>query len=195
MIAGQFSSESAGSRQDKRVGNRLPQYAAGGGGSRLFSIPSGGALEKMSGYDMKTTRNKAWLSVLGTIVLGCLGCGGSKLPELGTVRGKVTMDGSPLAGAMVQFHSESGGRPGTGTTDKDGVYELIYLDRVKGAMVGPNRVEITTVFPEGEPTPGKGETIPAKYSGTSSTLKAVVKPGTNTFDFALESGGAKSSRK
>ena len=143
---------------------------------------------------MKTTNYQAWLCVLGAIALAGFGCGRSDLPELGTVTGRVTMDGKPLPNALVQFHSESGGRPGTGITDSDGVYTLTFIDDVKGAIVGPNNVEITTVWPDGEPGPGQREMIQEKYN-SATTLKQTVKAGSNTFDFPLESGGGAATRK
>ncbi len=96
------------------------------------------------------------------------------------------MDGKPLAGVAVQFYSESGGRPGTGITDEDGEYELTYVGNVEGAQVGPCRVEITTIWPDGEPGPGERETIPPKYN-SATVLKETVEGGSNTCDFALES--------
>jgi hypothetical protein len=114
------------------------------------------------------------------------GCGRSDLPELGYVTGTVKLDGKPLPNVMVQFHSDAGGRPGTGMTDSEGNYELVYTTGAKGTKVGPSRVELTTVWPEGEPPPGQKEQIPAKYN-SASMLKEDVKPGRNTFDFDLTS--------
>ena len=127
-------------------------------------------------------------NVVVAIALGltAIGCGRSDLPELGLVSGTVTLDGKAFPNAMVQFHSEAGGRPGTGTTDSEGHYELVYTTGAKGAKVGPNRVEITTMWPDGEPPPGEKERIPAEYN-SASTLKKDVKPGRNTFDFELKS--------
>lgn len=91
-----------------------------------------------------------------------------------------------MENAMVQFHSEKGGRPGSGVTDKDGKYKLQYNSEYVGTKVGANRVEITTMWPDGEPPPGKKDMIRPKYN-SKSELKADVKPGKNTFDFDLES--------
>ena len=118
----------------------------------------------------------------------CNGCGRSDMPELGEVQGTVTMDSKPLENAQVSFHTEKekGGRPGTGITDKEGKYKLGFVASESGAIVGPNRVEITTFWPDGEPGEGQRETIPEKYN-SKSTLKREVKSGSNTFDFELES--------
>lgn len=130
---------------------------------------------------------------LASIVLVSGGCGRSDLPELGTVEGTVKMDGQPLAGRQVQFLPQAGGRPGTGVTDEQGHYELVYTAGVEGTNVGPNRVEITTIWPEGEPKPGERETIPPRYN-TTTELTREVKPGHNTFDFELTSDGGGKSR-
>lgn len=136
--------------------------------------------------DMTTTVKWAWGSLVIAVFLGSIGCGGADLPELGTVTGKVTLDGKPLAGVMVQFHPLSEGRPGSGVTDKDGNYVLTYDGGAKGTKVGPNKVEINTIWPDGEPEPGQNEQIPAKYN-SATTLQEVIKKGSNAFDFALQS--------
>lgn len=120
------------------------------------------------------------------IGLLALGCGRSDLPQLGDVEGVVKIDGVPFENAMVQFHNEKGGRPGSGVTDKDGKYKLQYNEEYSGTKVGPSRVEITTIWPEGEPPPGKKDPILPKYNAKSE-LKEEVKPGKNTFNFDLKS--------
>lgn len=123
----------------------------------------------------------------GILVIGLFlsGCGRSDLPQLGDVEGVVTLDGQPFENAMVQFHNEKGGRPGSGITDKNGKYKLQFNEEYTGAKVGPNRVEITTIWPEGEPPPGKKDPILPKYNAKSE-LKEEVKPGKNTFNFDLK---------
>jgi hypothetical protein len=116
-------------------------------------------------------------------------------PPLGRVRGKVTMDGKPLAGVDVVFLPEKG-RPSLGSTDAAGHYDLWYVNRTMGAKVGPHKVFVrpTEMPPEEAAANGSSSgapgalppKIPAKYT-KRSTLAAEVKPGRNTFDFALES--------
>jgi hypothetical protein len=116
-------------------------------------------------------------------------------PPLGRVRGKVTMDGQPLAGVDVAFLPEKG-RPSMATTDAAGHYDLWYVNRTMGAKVGPHKVFVrpTEMPPEEAAANGSSRgapgalppKIPAKYT-KRSTLAAEVKPGRNTFDFALES--------
>lgn len=82
--------------------------------------------------------------------------GTSFTPDLGSVTGTVTVGGKPLAGAMVWFHpeqkkKESKGKSfhvtaSVGQTDATGRYELMYdpKDKLRGAVIGKCRVEITT---------------------------------------------------
>jgi hypothetical protein len=135
---------------------------------------------------MTRVGKSAWTIGLFSIVFGFLGCGRGDLPALGDVEGTITLDGQPLENVMVQFHAEKGGRPGSGVTDKNGKYKLAYTADATGTKVGPNRVEISTVWPDGEPGPGEKDKIPPKYNGKSE-LKADVKAGKNTFDFNLDS--------
>ena len=73
------------------------------------------------------------------------GCGGSDLPELGTVFGRVTLDGQPVAEAIVNFAPVNPGRPSTAETDADGNYDLVYLPDVEGAVVGEHAVTIEKI--------------------------------------------------
>jgi hypothetical protein len=110
-----------------------------------------------------------------------MGCGRSDLPELGQVRGTVTLDGKPLPGVIVQFAPEKGGRTAVANVDPSGNYELIYVYGVNGTQTGSNRVSVT--WPDGvEGTAA----IPAKY-GATSELKMDVKPGRNTFNIEMSS--------
>lgn len=116
--------------------------------------------------------------------LVCTGCGSKgDRPELGAVKGKVTIDGKPLGGAIVVFMPDSG-RPATGMTDAEGNYELEYLHGAKGTKVGPNTIGFAV------PTGGSTSApIPQKYQNRSD-IKVDVKPGSNTFDFDLKADAA-----
>lgn len=120
-----------------------------------------------------------------TACIGLLfsGCGGEKSdrPELGTVSGKVLLDGQPLSEASVMFLPEKG-RASFGTTDTQGNYSLKYTDSVFGAKIGTHQVQITTA-PADEP---EKEKLPAKYH-SESTLQMDVKPGRNECNFTLTS--------
>jgi len=117
---------------------------------------------------------------------GCMGGSG----DYGHVTGVVTINGSPVQDATVTFAPAEGGRSAIAMTQADGSYELNYTPGVKGAKLGQNSVRITTyVAPELDDDnrvvdPGKPELLPPKYSRGETTVD--VKPGENTFDFAIE---------
>jgi hypothetical protein len=141
----------------------------------------------------------------------CFGCsGGGTDIDLGTVTGVVTLDGKPLADAVVVFAPDNG-NASSDQTDASGKYQLTYNKNAKGALLGKHKVSIT----EGQPAAaelgddadlskvdlsatgdigdastkggkGKKSMIPAKYN-TKTTLTADVKTGANTFDFKLDS--------
>ena len=78
---------------------------------------------------MKEMRMKAWVLCLGCLFLvAVLGCGDGKI-DTETVQGNVTLDGAPLADAMVNFSPvEKGvGTPSYGKTDESGHYKLQTL--------------------------------------------------------------------
>lgn len=99
--------------------------------------------------------------------------GKSFTPDLGAVTGTVTVGGKPLVGATVWFHPEQKKKESKGKsfhvtasvsqTDATGRYELMYdpNDRLRGAVIGKCRVEISTTdysgihekyySPKGEP--------------------------------------------
>lgn len=127
--------------------------------------------------------------VLSFIATGCGGAASDDTPELGTVSGTVTLDGSPVPKATVTFKPEAGGRPSSGTTDDQGYYELQYSLNNNGAVPGKHTVRITTATTitneAGEDT-DVPEKIPAKYN-SETELTEEVKPTSQTIDFALKS--------
>ncbi|MBX3440044.1 MAG: hypothetical protein KF861_21315 [Planctomycetaceae bacterium] len=144
---------------------------------------------------------KPWSKTSATLgaaaLLMCSGCGGRDLPKLAPVTGIVTIDGQPVEGVLVAFYPQgntgptggpSGGRPGTGVTDAEGRYDLMYFEGERGAVVGPNRVEVTMVWPDGEPTPGVKDKVPRGY-GAGSKLTYDVQPGKNEYDIPMKASG------
>lgn len=137
------------------------------------------------------------------VTLGC-GSGG---PELGSVTGKVTLDGKPVTNGLVTFMPVGGGRPATGKTDANGQYELLGVDG-KGAVLGQHRVAVTTLqqavavteMRSDSPEYAKQavadrsaydsakvvEPIPARYN-TNTDLTKEVKSGANVIDLELKS--------
>lgn len=141
------------------------------------------------------------------------GCNGG--PGVSPVTGKVTLDGSPLPGAIVTFSPDKGGTgsAAVGTVDASGVYKLTDQKSTNiggGAVVGDYNVGIVWFKPESNDTSrNSGESVagamsadkaaataasgpklalPAPYQNPeTSGLKASVKAGQNTFDFPLDS--------
>ena len=146
--------------------------------------------------------NSIFKLTLLTLCVSFTGCGGAPAdqPDLGQVKGTITFEGSPLAGASVTFIPD-GGRPAKATTDPAGNYELIYIRDTPGCKLGHNRVTITSVNEEedesesdegnedAEPVntkpKGQKEILPAKYN-TDTELEANVEPGENIINFDLK---------
>jgi hypothetical protein len=133
-------------------------------------------------------------SLLALLVLsGCGSEGDYSSLNLIPVKGKVTLDGSPLAGAQVAFHGTDGHTP-MGTTDSAGQYELMYDSTQPGCTPGNKVVRITQgrsdEGADSEGTTDEGapiaEPIPAKYN-RQSTLTANVSPENRTFNWDLSS--------
>jgi len=123
---------------------------------------------------------RIWLAPLSLAICGVMsGCGGHDRPELGTVTGVVTFENQPLPQASVVFEPEQG-KDSRAVTDQQGRYELVYLRDIKGAVVGPHTVRITTAT---EVNPQ--EKVPARYHAQSE-LRVDVRSGANTFDFELK---------
>ncbi|MEW4563125.1 hypothetical protein AB1K70_11400 [Bremerella sp. JC770] len=143
-------------------------------------------------------RQPIGISIMLMALVTSVGCGsGQGYPDLIPVTGKVTLDGSPIAGLRVNFEPNEG-RRSSGITDKSGEYVLKYKDQKQGAVPGPHRVTIVWTGEsdeeiEGESTPtddpgsNSGIVIPSRYNAQSQ-LKAEVNPQTNRFDFDLTAG-------
>lgn len=100
---------------------------------------------------------------------------------MGHVVGYITLDGTPLAGAQVDFHTTGTKRSQSGT-DENGFYELRFNRRIKGAPVGEHLVKIglygtIALDPAAEP-------LPAVYNA-ESILKTRVREGENIISFHL----------
>ena len=124
-----------------------------------------------------------------TAVLLCLllvGCGLEG--DMAKVKGKVTLNGQPLVGAVVQFQPTGGdGSSSAGITDSDGRYELMSTFTTPGAIPGEHIVSIRTAesyYEDGRCTSEKDTRVPAKYNSRTE-LRRTVEPGRNTIDFDL----------
>ena len=131
------------------------------------------------------------LLVISTIV----GCNDG----FATVSGTVTLNGEPIAGGprmygTVTFYPEGGnGAPAVGLIGEAGRYELQTGAR-SGLVPGPYLIGIAvkkiTMPTDPDEMPQPTLITPKKYASvTASGLREEVKPGNNTFDFALKSNG------
>ena len=130
-----------------------------------------------------------WWVVAG-LVVGLAGCGAEEGPKLADVTGTVTLDGQPVEGAGLEFVVEGpGGGVAYGRTDESGRYEMHFGQNRTGALIGKNRVRITS---DDRVTVGgkkieKTEVFPPKYNVNSEQF-ADVKEGDNEVNFACETG-------
>ena len=128
------------------------------------------------------------------------GCGGGvdQTADLVPVRGKVRLDGQPVAGAYLVFRPEGAtkGGGGSGVTDENGLYELRSPDGRMGAPVGNYRVvvsnQVTRMMGEYPPAPATSPqarlALPAEHGDMQRTrLRATVPDGGGTVDFDLTS--------
>jgi len=138
---------------------------------------------------------RARLLLAFSLVLG-LGCGSGKFAP---VSGTVTMNGKPLAGALVIFSpiakegSIDAGPGSSGKTNDKGEYTLTSDTGGTGAFVGKHRVSVSLM------NPGTGESddrrrpgqlvnqVPVRYNGKTELTYEVPAGGTDKADFALKS--------
>lgn len=148
------------------------------------------------------------LGILAAVSLVCVAGCGEGGPKLGTVTGTVTMDGQPLADALVTFMPVEPGPAATGTTDAAGKYQLLSGDR-QGAVLGQHKVAVKSLKSGGEAwgkmseeeyqkaaMGGRNasaydnatvvEPIPARYNANTELVKE-VESGENVIDLELTS--------
>lgn len=127
------------------------------------------------------------VAVLSTVLLA-LGCGGkSDQPKSAAVKGKVILEGVPLATGKIQF-DEGAGVPVAEMDIKDGVY-------AGSVTVGKKTVRITALKAgsapagmAGQPGYEKGVEVnylPVRYNTESKDVRE-VKDGPNEFDFEVK---------
>ena len=118
--------------------------------------------------------------------------------SLATVSGVVTLDGVPLANAVVNFQpmatgeSTDAGPGSTGRCDANGRYVLVTIDDQPGAVVGKHRVRIYSYSPESPMVSDTDdgsqpqERVPDVYNYRSQLTFVVEAAGTEDADFALD---------
>lgn len=74
--------------------------------------------------------------------LAVTGCSGSGRPAIAPVRGTVTYNGQPVAGARVVFLCPGAPRLAVGETDEGGEYQLTTYEPNDGAMIGNHVVTV-----------------------------------------------------
>jgi hypothetical protein len=136
----------------------------------------------------------ASLCCLAAVGLLLAGCSGNQAEVSGTVR----LNGQPIGEGSINFIPTEGNTgPGTGAIIKEGRY---HIPRNKGVMVGKNRVELRAFVNTGrkvrDPTGPRGAlaeervlAFPPEYNDKSTIVKD-VQPGSNTFDFDVETKAA-----
>lgn len=116
-----------------------------------------------------------------TVLAGC-----NRGLTLVPVRGQVKLDGKPLEGCAVAFQPVEGGPVASGTTDSDGRFELVTVNR-PGAVPGEHYVSLTKQRYVKES--GNSHYVfitPEKYAMPgASGFKANVGSGQGDFSFGM----------
>lgn len=140
--------------------------------------------------------------IVGVVI--AIGCGKPKadysLVDLVDGHGTVTLDGQPLAAAVVTFEDAVDGTFSYGLTDTEGNYVLQFDSEMQGVKTGKKVVRISTSrvllglnsrpgqADEGEDGSATGsaakEQVPTRYN-RNSELTVEVTPDSGPFDFAL----------
>lgn len=151
--------------------------------------------------------------LLAPVVFNATGCGSPTekpdfVSKLVPVTGKVTLDGEPLTGVMINYipaEGQPGGEIAFGLTDEAGKYTLQTQlagqspEDSQGALPGNYRVYLSKlVLPDGSALPeglsdaeaeeqGAKQLLPDQYSSpTASKLTAIVNTEATTNDFTLK---------
>lgn len=123
-----------------------------------------------------------WMPQLMLLIVLVSGC--SKGKPMGDVRGKVTLNGEPLAQGAVQFVPVNGDTPTTGGVIRDGAFQV-------EVPVAKQRVKISSNVVDKEKTPPNAtadqivmKSLPAKYN-THSDITLDVVSGANEVEYKL----------
>jgi hypothetical protein len=156
--------------------------------------------------------------VVATFLLAALACGcGRRGPRVEMVEGVVVFDGKPVEGATVFFSPATGvgaddaGLPAAGRTGSDGGFRLnADGGATPGAGTKVGEYVVTVIKQESDPVPPPSfitplselkeiqvrDLLPTVYKlPATSPLRAIVKPGKNTYRFELDSKARAESPK
>jgi hypothetical protein len=137
--------------------------------------------------------------VLLVLALLLPGCGGAP-PPTPPVSGRVTLDGKPLANAMVMFIPVAGPADkdplpsSVGTTDENGHYSLVLSSitrKATGAVVGKHKVMITIGAggDSSDTKPTFHKQLPQQYNRKTQLECEVPAAGRDDANFDLSSKG------
>jgi hypothetical protein len=154
---------------------------------------------------------KLAVSVLVTVGIVLTGCSNSSRPATYPVTGTVTMQGKPLAGAVITFvPTGTDGEAASAVTDSDGKYALTTRQAGDGARPGEYRVKVSKqelaavdpskmvknlsieeeqkIYVESKkPPPPAKSLVPSKYQDESTSgLSHTVPQGSSTFDIEIK---------
>jgi hypothetical protein len=128
-----------------------------------------------------------------SLLLALAGCGGDSI-ERTVVKGKVTFDGQPLATGTILFVPEQGtvGAPVQCKIENGEFSSAGQTSDKRGAVVGPNKVEITAYKESGKQIKNPDgvmeaeviQYIPAKYNTKTELIKS-ISSGINDYSFNL----------
>lgn len=142
----------------------------------------------------------AVVSALIAVCVTAIGCGGgSDLPPTYSVKGKVTLSGSPLSDYIVSFVSAKGDSGASAVLGSDGSYSLSTDDGRPGCTVGKYKIVLR---PKNEPDaamaamknmqplskglPKEKSKVPGTYGAAGTSPKEVeVKAEPNVIDIAI----------
>ncbi|MGY8767714.1 MAG: carboxypeptidase-like regulatory domain-containing protein [Pirellulales bacterium] len=91
----------------------------------------------------------SWSVLVSSSLMACIVCltgcgGGESLPaDAATVKGVVTHNGSPLAGATITFKQTGGKQVAFGKSDASGAYQLTSVNVDGGTLAGSYTVTVT----------------------------------------------------
>lgn len=157
---------------------------------------------------MSTARTITGLAILCFSIIGCSDDGGGKRVPTHSVTGKVTMNGGPLAGAMIAFAPTEGQPAAIGRSNDAGEYSLTTYDSNDGAAKGKFNITVMKVVAapaaaaaghgadyQGAAHGGKaakgttdnGNLVPPQYGDSSKTpLTFTVEEKANTYDIEIK---------